>query len=91
MGQDTLALTTHKYKVTHANLKRYTQNACTRCIHTTNICLPHKQNAEGGDTNRQGQEAKEKQGKDKTITQTKQYVENLNTKLYTQKEKKNNR
>lgn len=47
VGQDTLALTTHRYKVTHANIKRYTQTACTRCTHTASICLSRTQNAEG--------------------------------------------
>lgn len=43
VGQDTLAHTTHKYKVTHANLKTYTQSAHTLITHThtANICLLH--------------------------------------------------
>lgn len=43
VGQDRLAHTTHKYKVTHANLKTYTQSAHTLITHThtANICLLH--------------------------------------------------
>lgn len=61
VGQDTLAHTTHKYKVTHANLKTYTQSAHTLITHThtANICLLHTA-GRGGHTSTQGRETKAK-------------------------------
>lgn len=57
----TLAHATHKYKVTHANIKTHTQAMGTWIVHThtVSICLSktHTQHGEG-DTRTQGQETK---------------------------------
>lgn len=59
VGQDTLAHTTHKYKVTHANLKTYTQSAHTLITHTQQTYVSYTQQA-GGHTSTQGRETKAK-------------------------------